>query len=228
MRYWDLTQEERGALVETDLAKFETFALMEAGIIRPVAPAVLTEEAPQLQRTTMYRPHYSYGNQLDVVFKTPEQAAAFLKLEPMKLESKWLGSGYGSSVEFAKVLDDITFKAVEVAREDDINLRKTELERYAANKQENERARASFDAAMKKVSETTKGMWEDYRECQQLVRDLAAVRAKLAEYTDLCKGDASMARTFVEKAFAAELVDRALGVRPPELARAVATSEAAG
>jgi len=228
MRYWDLTTEERAALTEEDLRSMCRVEMMERGVVNPKPPTLVDEAAIATETTTYYAPKQggAYGDMFGIAFETPEQAAAFVALKPMKLHSEWR---VGSDHKYAKPLtNDLEIAPVELMTEADYNRQSADLQRVHEAKEANGKARREYEMAMDAVNKATEGIWSDWHNCCAVVRELEKIRADFKEYTQMCKGDAQMARVFLLKAYSADRVDEAIGPdSEPEDVTEPASEEAA-
>lgn len=209
-KYWDLDQEERGALTEEQMRAFDAFALMEAGIVSPKAPTLLPEKAPNLARETKYVINFmdGYRKTLSVAFDTPEQARAFLDLKPIFVDNIWLGHG---SEPCYRHLGDATYEAQALPTQDTVLAVKSQIDVYKANSDTNRKNSEAYQTAVKKATETTKGMWEDWRECQALVEQVKDVGMTYQRYLAMCDGNVEHARKFLETTYSLNLVEKAIG-----------------
>lgn len=208
-RYWDLSKEERAALTEAQVEGLCARELMEHGVYRPEPLVLLDETCPKLRTETAFQVKGpgDYGSKLGVGFRDPEAARAFLDLAPFEIDRDWTGSEY----QFHAKAGKLGVEAVTLVLAEDLVANKAALERVKANKAANLKAREAHDKLFSAAEKALQGLWDDYRACQSVARELARVRRTFEEYKTLSNGDERIARGFLRKTFDVTLVDEALG-----------------
>jgi hypothetical protein len=210
MRYWDLETNERAALTTEQVKACCLVELMEAGVLQPEPPDLVDEETVEVERETFFAPKEpgTYGDSFGICFPTADEAAQFVALKPMKVESNWR---VGSDHKYAKPLAELEIAALRLMTEADYVRLSSDLQRVESAKTANKKARDEFNKATAAVSKATEGLWDDWHECRAHVAAIAKVRADFAEYTKLCEGNETSARVFLLKIHERALIDEALG-----------------
>lgn len=199
--YWDLSGPERAALKEADVARFCDIELMTKGVLRPPELKLLPEEAVEMDLLTVYGIEVDgeYSKQkLDLAFEDASSAQDFLEQAPYRLVHDYHCGDYVRPITGASVV------SMRVATEATRTAHKAELDRVAANKAANEKARRDYRDGVRKTDEALAQLWADYREQQQLAARVAEVRRTWETYKALANGDESVARQFLSKAFPLE------------------------
>lgn len=214
--YWDLSEEERGTLTREDVERYVDAELMVKGVLK-VKPLVLEPEPAVPEPTQGFfviRLVGGYGNKAAVVFRSVEDARAFLALRPFALESEWLSS---STVEYvSEIRPEAEVVEMRLLTDAERNAARTELSKAAAIKSENAKRKDAYEKAVREQTTALKGLWEDWHACREKVAKLETIRATFTEYR-LIAGDPAVAATFLRKVYSADEIAEAL----PRLAEPV-------
>tara|TARA_R110002167_G_C12707228_1_gene655127 strand:- start:26332 stop:27024 length:693 start_codon:yes stop_codon:yes gene_type:complete len=210
----DLTVDQKAALTQEQVDQYIRVYAMEQGV--PLTTNELedfTEETPIVLPTeTFYAVTHEEpsGHSMGIVFRNHADAAAFLKLDFLFVQSKYL-AGYHRTQEYvtpgsqANIVDKNLPSDIEVTRQ------MGELERQAQiqkGNQELSNQRKNRDREIERLSEY---IWGFVREARARVYKLDDIRSCWAEYQDLAK-DFPSAVKFMLKAYDdTTLVAEALG-----------------
>ena len=200
MDYWELSERKRAALTEEEVKRFSNYELMRQGILRPSPPPKIPDftvvDVPMEDR-------FAVG---DVLFRTQEEALAFLALNPEKRDyDHRMGYSYQY---YAKPLAE-AIQRVSVYNAESLLAKKAELAEINAKQEEIERQREAYDKASKAVAKATGELWQDYWGCVALARRHKKVIDTLQDYIKMTNGDEEIARTFLEKAFSEQDIKEA-------------------
>jgi len=201
--YWDLEEKERAALTREEVERFLDAELMTKGVLK-VAPLEFEQEPVVAEPET--RTFYQVG---PVAFASADAADAFMKLSPLSVTTKYLGSGYSSrnSLEVGAALDcDVIEKRLVSERE--LELRKSALEQRAAVRDVNDRRRAEHKTATVAQDKVLAGVWEDWQACRRVDEAHRRVVTTFNDYVETA-GDRFTAARFLCKVFTREAIDEA-------------------
>lgn len=204
--YWDLSDKERAALSSDDVQRYGDVELMAKGVLKLPELVVVDEPAePELAKTRYYRVEQFPT----VLFPTLEAAEAFRELAPRDLDSKYLNRNYSTSVQYARLREKLTVDTVEAAAEDDVRQHTAGLEKAAAAREANRKARQDYDEALRAQNNALEGLWEDWHRCRALAVEMERVRDTFQRYIAMTNGDKAMAARFLAKAFPESKLDEA-------------------
>jgi len=198
-RYWNFSEKERAAMTRENVQAFIDVELMEKGVLK-VEPPVL-QEIQQVEVPTsvgyevLYVGEYHSDTSTGFAFTTPEQADAFVKLYPMKIDTKW---EYGTQ-RFLDPCRELKIQPITLPSVVEMSQMASILKANKAAKDANEKALENHRKAMKVVEDATKGLWDDWQECREKSRRCQKVADTRAEYLKLSGGDAEIAETFLKK-----------------------------
>lgn len=209
--YWDLSEVERGSLLEEDVRRYVDAELMLKGVLKP--PPLELEVVPSVPAPpgAFFAVRFGGGryNQVDAVFESVADARAFLALRPVALQSEWLGS---ESVQFVKTIDSPEISEVRCFTEHEKNALRSDLSRAAAVKAANEKRIAAYDAAVSAQTQALKGLWDDWHECRDKRAKLQQIIATFEEYKRIA-GDEDIAERFLAKVYEATEIEEARQMR---------------
>lgn len=196
--YWDHTERERSALTREQVESLLDHELMERGVIKVVPPVIQpVEPEPTMQREMWY----GVGG---LLFRTAEDAAAVLKMNPHKEGYNW-SADY--KYKYAEPIDqDISQSSLYVRSEVDAFAKI-----LAKNKQVNEaNAKASelYAKAAQDQDKVLDALWGDWQQCREKAQAHQRVIDTRQEYIRLA-GDPFVAETFLRKAFNESQIDAA-------------------
>jgi len=195
--YWDLTKQQRVRLTRDEVEAFCDQELMQAGVLRP-DPWDETESPlmPELGTDAFFE----VGG---VIFKTLEQAQAFLDLAPMKSEYDYsTGYDYKYVVPISSSVETKSFY-----RQDSLLANQAALAKVNSRKEARRAKAEEYEAAHKKIAEATIALLSDYDTCLDYARQAAKIQATFDEYLTMCDGDEALAKSFLAKVFEQEEVD---------------------
>jgi hypothetical protein len=208
-RYWDLTEQQRAALTGEQVRAFLDVELMERGVAKVAQPMLQETQDIVLPKSPYYEIHRKgdYSDQATgLLFTTAEAAADFIKLSPLWRESNWQ---YGNGNEFAQPGRELGMKSIELPSEADTSNQAVILKQNKAAEEANNEAKTAYSEAIQKVEKATSGVWDDWNECRECAAKYRKVIDTRTEYLKLCEQNATMAESFLQKAFAAEFIAKA-------------------
>jgi len=201
--YWDMSEAERSALTEDAMEALSKVELMTKGVLDPGELAL--EAEPTFDAIT--KRWHVVG---DIAFDSEEDAAAFVRLRPRKVDSDW-ATGY--DLQFVGSPGSAAADGVRVKELPD---RSEVLERgreyYTRRKivrESNQKKASDHEKACKVRSEALSAMWEDWRALRAEAFEAKATLATFRDYVELAKGDAEAAARFLRRAVGAERISAA-------------------
>lgn len=201
-RYWDLAETDRAALTRDEVNAFLTVELMKKGVARVSPVELKTVPEVIVDRKKMYKVgfdgRYSGKEYFDCLFSTVEQAQSFIDLMPQHEGSDY---SIGSEWKWSQPVTGYAIEPTELSDHASVLTVKSQLEKREQIKKKNDAAVSAHNAAAKKVSEATKGVWEDWYELGEKKNKATRVIETYAEYTTLCAGNESQAYAFLQKAY---------------------------
>lgn len=211
MKYWDLKEEERGRLTRDQLEVYIKIELMEAGVRPPEAfPEVPPmPEAPAVKKIPVFR----VGN-TPIVFRTEEDFRRFLELQPLKIDTDYT-CGYDGRGEFIAPFDDAEATIQQFPDKGELQRVKAEMVKYNELEKQVKAVQDMHTTAQREVDGALKELLADWEVQRQNVEAWERIRATFEEYKETCKGDETLALTFLIKAYGEENVNKAL----PETAK---------
>lgn len=210
--FYELSTEEKANLCEAQVSAYCRVAAMEAGVIlSDIEPDFLPEEQPELQNIEMY---VVEGDDMPtgIAFNNKESAEDFISLDMVGVTSKYLGSGYSTTLRILRPLTGLTIRhAEEFITEAEYERAKVALDQYGNNVKHNKDLREALDKRSRDYDRASEYIWSDYREAKATLQKLEEIRTCWSEYQDLAK-DFSSAVKFMMKAYTdSELIAEALG-----------------
>lgn len=205
--YWDLSEEDRAALTQEQVDRYADYELMAKGVLR--VSTLELEPVPEVPEPThtFYRISRDAWHKLDIAFRSAEDAAKFLALDPVLVESNYYGGR--TSVESAKALGkDATISAHKLRSEEESSAVLTTVKRAAEITASNDKRREEHEKAVRAQESALVDMWTDWRKC----RDRGAYLKRIVKtYDEYCEtaGNAVTAAKFLLKAFVREEIEAA-------------------
>ena len=219
--YWDLTDAEKANLTREQVEQFVAAELMTHGVVKVEPPKYEDEPiAPRSDATCFRIRERDKHNAFDVAFATVEQAQAFLKLNPIAVDSIWTG---GRSVPFTRPLENAEIYQAETFSKAQVDASRATIEMSAKAKERNEVLAREYEKELRAQQEVLEGMWSDWREQQAKAARLRRVIDTFADYKTTA-GDSDLAAKFLHKAFPSAIIDEAAswyGVEIPDPTAAV-------
>lgn len=204
--YWDMSEKARAALTRDEVAAFVDFELMVAGVLKPKPLALVEIAELGLPTRSFYKIVADYPNPApDVLFNSEADARAFIAMKPSQIHRDYqLGN-----IEFAQPLsDDPRIEVVSIAMKADAALARARLNERKAAENENEKRQREFDEQTRAANDASKGLWEDWRECQSKGVQMRRVAEVFADYVKTA-GSPQVAAKFLSKAFPITTIDEA-------------------
>jgi hypothetical protein len=193
--YFDLSEKQRSQLTEEQVSAFCDVALMTAGIIKPVQPERLVDVAGDVDLDT--ETVWITGG---ILFRSQEDALAFLKLSPMKEEYDF---GVGYEYKYAELINELP-AAKAVYRKSALDAAKKVLSQRSAKKEAIKKQIEEYNAQCKKANDATSNIWQDWTACRDMARAYQRVRDTFDQYVGMTAGDKSLALKFLRKAHTSE------------------------
>lgn len=224
--WYELSPEERATLTEDQVRDYCRVAAMEAGVVlsQNDSTTFLPEERPELEFEEMWVIEAD-DMPTGIAFRTKEDAQAFMRLSVIGVNTKYLGSGYSSTLKVIRPLTGMVAKRVEdFLQEAEYERARVALDEYGNNMKHNSELRAALEKRSRDYDRACEYIWSDYREAKGRVEKLAEVRRCWAEYQELAR-DKAAAVTFLWKAYDdADMVEEALGAGWADIPAEQATS----
>ena len=210
--FYELSVDEKAKLTTDEVSAYCRVAAMEAGVVlSEIEPDFLPEERPELEFQEMW---VINGDDMPsgIVFRNKESAEDFLSLDIVGVNSKYLGSGYSTTLKVLRPLTGLTMSlAEEFLTETEYERAKVALDQFGNNVSHNKKLREALDKRSRDYDRAAEYIWSDFREAKESLAKLQEIRTCWAEYQDLAK-DLSSAVKFMLKAYTdAELLAEALG-----------------
>jgi hypothetical protein len=203
-RYWDIEEGKRADLTEEQISDCCRYELMEQGIIVPAQPEYLTETKPEPSETVRY--FCVMIGYHKVLFRTADDAAAFIALKPHTLDSL----NYRSDVQVAKPAET-SIVPMDVPTMQAAQDMATAAIAYKEAKETNEKLRREYNNAVESAERATQEIWKDWSGRLHYREYLGRIRDTYAQYIDMANGDEVAARRFLEKAYGEADVAEAIG-----------------
>lgn len=206
--YWDLSEQERAALIRDDVARFIDAELMLKGVLKATPLVLLAETPPALPARPLYVIDLGTGaySSVDLAFQTEADARAVLAMGPLRVTSD---HSLGSSTKYTKpIAADATISAHDFPTAEDVEIAKVALREAHAAEGENQRRREAHERQTKAVDDALKGLWEDWHECTEKGTELRKVAATFGEYTKIAN-DNEVAASFLRKVFDEDKIQEA-------------------
>ena len=207
--YWDLTNKQRAALTADDIEHLLDVELMRQGLVRPKKPELetVTEVAPETEQFygVAYPGKYSSDDQLGVVFDNEIDALQVASMTMYRTERDYRKGDikYAAKAVTGKVVP------LRLPGEVAVTQLQVELEQASDTKKKNEALLSEYNKATKAVDDALKSLLTDWRECQEMARQMAQVRATCDRYLQLCDGDNDLAAKFLAEAYDEETLTQA-------------------
>ena len=209
--YWDLSERERSELDHDDVEKFVAAELMTKGVLKVRPPATIAVVEPRLRTQTCFvvQSNARYGiTDIDVAFRTMEDAKVFLALRPMRVESEYMGH---ANTTYVRDVDPTAARvtAVELPTSGDVDAMRTAIKEAQATMAANEKEQSRHTQELATQTKALEGLWEDWHTCRATRRELERVIETLDEYMVLA-GDERTALRFLQRAFADDKIRDAM------------------
>lgn len=195
--YMDFDSDERMNMTREQIESLCSVALMQVGLAMPRPPDPFTEKQPEVSRATRYRLKIGH-TELKLLFRSMEDAQKVAALQPTITDTKYLDRTYDTRLEVEDGTGDrITVEAVEIVTEEEYNRTRLALEKWGNAKSTHTEARRHYESARTEIEKTTKDIWADWNELQQLKSRIEEARLTFTKYVDMCSGDKVAARNFL-------------------------------
>lgn len=209
-RYWNLSEQDRAALTSEQVKAFLDVELMEKGVTKVPSPEYQPIESVDIPKSqffeVLHKGEYSQTT-TGFAFTTHEEAIAFVALRPHSIESKW---EYGSGNKFIVQAKELVIAPVSLPTEHAMAEAAVVLKRNEAARRANDTLSNKHAEAMRAIEDATKGVWDDWNECRRKACRCTEVANTRQEYIALCQGDATLAETFLTKAYDSERISEAI------------------
>lgn len=196
--YWELSEKGRAMLTQEEVDRFADYELMQKGVLR--AQPLELEPEPEVPAPTQqfFRVKRDSWHELDIAFRSAEDAQAFLRLRPVYIERAYCGH---VNVESAKPLGgDVEVTAQLLRSSDESNAMMVTLKRAGEIKASNAKRREEHEKAQRAQEEALVDMWSDWRQCRAKLARIDKVVATFDEYRKIAD-DIDLAGKFLLKAF---------------------------
>ena len=198
--YWELTEPERALLTETELQSYCSIELMEKAIPEPpTTDTTSLPDTPELATET----YYSVGS---VLFKTQEQAIAFLKLNPSKSDYDY---NIGYEYKYPTPVTD-TVQPTICFIQSDLYAKRDTLVSISETKKSNSDLKDKYEKVCKEATTALSGLRNDWWNCRDKAQKFIKVINTRNDYIAMTNNDTEMATKFLDKTFGKDVVDEAL------------------
>lgn len=209
--YFDYSEMERSELTEQQINGLLDVALMEQGVLKPLAPTLKdVPETPVGPRKQFFgiegKSKYGSDEHIGICFETLEQAQAFMALKPLKRDYDY---EVGHEYAYAMPIGSCEVKVEELYEVGQINAFRSVLKNRKALTEENQQLSTKFKEACSKAERVTGGVWKDWYRCCSRRNELSAICDTFKNYSKLTSGDSQLALTFLSKAHTTEDINEA-------------------
>lgn len=206
LNYWDLAPRTRALMTREQVESHLDYELASRGVIKAVEPVLLPIQPVEIPTATYYK--VQADGYVDLcVFKTAEQAHAFVALEPMGMDYSYEA---GPRIRHAKGYSSLTVESVQLATQADYTNALSLLRENKAATEANEKAQKAFSEECRAMSDATADIWSDWSEQQAQERQYQRVLATWKDYLKLTGGDTGIALNFMFKIFTAQGIQEAM------------------
>jgi hypothetical protein len=205
--YWDYNESERANLTYEEVQSLQKFELMSAGILTPEPPTFQDETPPPVPTQKFYQvTHvdgvYSTPKNFGTIFRTMEDAEAFIALRPAVVESNWQFSG-----NYFKEVSGLQVQVVELPTEADQVAHKPRLIELKSIVESNKKLKDEYSTACKAVTDACVSMWDDYRTVTSKQHRYKKIVDTFNAYVNECDGNEEIAMRFLLKATDRETIE---------------------
>lgn len=204
--YWNLSNKERAALTNDDMAAYEKIELMETGIVATMPPEYEPEPEITVPTHQIHKIVYDGCNTLNIYFRDltqAEEAAAALRGGLLVYED------YHTKTRTTKMITDVSIGVEDVHDESDVaKIRKALIEAKDV-KSRNAAARSKYQNACSKSEDALSKMRNDRYKCRDIMLQMTHIGEVWQDYLETCNGDRDVARKFLEKAYSVEDLEAA-------------------
>jgi len=202
LNYWDIDPRARALMTREQVESHLDYELASRGVLKAVEPVLLPIQPVEIPTATYYK--VQADGYVDLcVFKTAEQAHAFVALEPMGMDYSYEA---GPRVRHAKVYNSLSVESVPLATQADYTNALSILRENKAASDANEKAQKTFEEDCRAMDNATSEVWSDWQDQQGLERQYQRVLATWKDYLKLTGGDTGIALNFMFKVFTAQAI----------------------
>lgn len=201
IEWHSLNTEDIAVLTEDQVKHYCRVAAMEAGVITTeVEPEFMSEDKPELNYVELWIVDSEYMPK-GLAFGSREDAEAFIRLKPIGIDSKYLGSGWVESVNVIRVLSGMEAKRSEnVITEGEYERHVATLNQFGDAVKYNKELRNDLENRQREYANATEWLWKEWHEAKAKRLELEEVRTCFEEYKSLAKTEAG-AITCLKKAY---------------------------
>ena len=138
--YWDRSDKERAELTADEVKLFLDAELMTKGVLK-IDPPILrkVDKLPDFKKVQIYvvKGRQQYGEQDVLGFATMEEAEAFVKLNPLHIESDW---HMGRDRHFGRPITELSIELRSFYDYQDLLVNKSLLQKNSESEEANDKA----------------------------------------------------------------------------------------
>lgn len=204
--YWENSDVERMNMKSEEVQALIDIELMTKGIIK-VNPPVFKEikSLDQFEKIIYYEVS-------GILFKTMEQASAFVQLNPLKEGYDYYGAGY--DFKYAEVADN-SIKTVGLFKADDIKVNQGVFKCNKTAKEYNEAEEKKYKKELEIMDTATSPVWDDWHEKQATRYKCERINETYQDYLKMTEGNAKLAKDFLSKIYSESEINLAESMRAP-------------
>jgi hypothetical protein len=181
-------------MTREQIAEFERFELMTAGVIPLPEPAHFLEEKPEIEKVTAWEVKCgSYGVTVAFLEKADAELAAKTMLVAV--------DDYETRCKYLKPAGEVS--GISAVTHPQFLAHKAALKEHAEKVRAHESKVQAYVESQRACDKATGGMYSDWRDCQSKAELMKRIEATMDEYTKL-SGSEDLALKFLSKAFPVE------------------------
>ena len=190
--YWENSEVERMNMKCEEVQALIDIELMTKGIIK-VNPPNFKEikSLDQFEKIIYYEVS-------GILFKTMEQASAFVQLNPLKEGYDYYGAGY--DFKYAECADN-SIKTVRLFKADDIKINQAVFKWNKTAKEYNEAEEKKYKKELETMDAATSPVWDDWHEKQATRHKCERINETYQDYLKMTEGNEHLARDFLTKIY---------------------------
>lgn len=204
--YWENSEIERMNMKSEEVQALIDIELMTKGIIK-VNPPVFKEikSLDQFEKVIYYEVS-------GILFKTMEQASAFVQLNPLKESYDYYGGGY--EFKYAEAADN-SIKTTSLFKSDDIKINSVVFKGNKVAKEYNEAEEKKYKKELQIMDDATHPVWDDWHEKQATRYKCERINETYQDYLKMTEGNAQLAKDFLSKIYSESEINLAESMREP-------------
>lgn len=190
--YWENSEVERMNMKHEEVQSLIDIELMTKGIIKVNPPSFKEiKSLDQFEKVIYYEVS-------GILFKTMEQASAFVQLNPLKEAYDYYGAGY--DFKYAESADN-SIKTVHLFKADDIKINQGVFKWNKTAKEYNEAEEKKYKKELETMDAATSPVWDDWNEKQATRYKCDRINETYQDYLKMTEGNEQLARDFLTKIY---------------------------